>query len=95
MLNRDLNLNRKGNTLTTQSEHSHLCNRKIVQIILGPTVEHSSLSLIVLTPDGNLEIGAHVWSALGYLIYLRHLIGSRAVTEIIFILRKVFVIRAF
>ena len=43
---------------------------------------------LVLNLDGNLEIGAHVRFNLGYLICLRRLIGSRAVTNRIFGRRK-------
>ena len=44
---------------------------------------------MVLILDGNLEIGApHVRSNICYLICLRHLIGSRAVTNRICSLRK-------
>ena len=39
---------------------------------------------MVIILDSNLEIGAHVWSNLCYLIYLRHLIRSRGVTFWIF-----------
>ena len=45
---------------------------------------------MVLTLDGNLEIGAHARSDLGYLISLMHLIGSRAVTNQNFFLKKDF-----
>ena len=34
--------------------------------------------------DGDLEIGAHVWSDIGYLICSRHLFRSRAVINHIF-----------
>ena len=36
--------------------------------------------LMVLELDGNLEKGARLWSDLGYLICLRHLFRSTAVT---------------
>ena len=36
---------------------------------------------MVLILDGNLEIDAHVWRDLGYLICLRHFIRSRSVTS--------------
>ena len=39
---------------------------------------------MVLISDGNLEIGAHVRSNICYLICLRNLIRSRAVTNIFF-----------
>ena len=38
--------------------------------------------------DGYSEIGAHDWSDLGYLNCLRHLLGPRAVTNLIFFLKK-------
>ena len=44
--------------------------------------------IMVLKLDGNSEIGANVWSYLGYLICLRHLIRWRAVTNLFFFLRK-------
>ena len=37
--------------------------------------------IVVFPLDGKLDIGAHVWSDLGYLICSRHLIRSRAVTN--------------
>ena len=37
---------------------------------------------MVLILDGNTEIGTHVWSNLGYLIWLRILFRSRAVTAV-------------
>ena len=37
---------------------------------------------MVLILQGNSEIGAHVRSEIGYLIYLRHLNRSRAVTNL-------------
>ena len=37
---------------------------------------------------GNSEIGVHIWRNLGYLICLRHLIRSRAVTNLIFFFIK-------
>ena len=43
---------------------------------------------MVLIEDGNSEIGANVWINLCYLICLRQLIKSRAVTNRIFCLRK-------
>ena len=39
------------------------------------------LAYMVTILDGNLEIGAHVRSHLCYLICLRHLLGSTAVTN--------------
>ena len=43
----------------------------------------NSFSLVIIL-DGNSEIGAHLWSTLGYFICLRHLYGSRAVLNLIF-----------
>ena len=45
---------------------------------------------MVLLLDGNLDICAHVWSDLCYLICLRHLIRSRAVTNWIYFSEKTF-----
>ena len=40
--------------------------------------------VMVLILDGNSEIGAHAWCHLCYLICLRHLYGSSAVTNLNF-----------
>jgi len=37
---------------------------------------------MVLKINGNSEIGAHVWSDLGYLICLRHMFISRVVIRV-------------
>ena len=48
-----------------------------------------SWGFMVLTLDGNSEMGAHVFSAISViLICLRHLITSRAVTNRIFFSKK-------
>ena len=47
-----------------------------------------STQTMVLILDGNSEIGAQVRSNLCYLIWLRHLIRSRAVKNRIFFIRK-------
>ena len=38
---------------------------------------------MVLILDGNSEIGAHVWSDIGYSIRLSHLFSARAITNLI------------
>ena len=45
-----------------------------------------SIEVMVLILDGSLEIDAHVRSNLCYLIYLKHLIRSRGITNWIFVL---------
>ena len=50
----------------------------------------SASSTIVLMLDGSSEICTHVRSNLYYLIYLRHLIGSRAVDNRIFVSEKTY-----
>ena len=45
---------------------------------------------MVFILHGNSDIGAHVWSNTGYLICLRHLIRSRAVTNRIFFSEKTY-----
>ena len=49
-------------------------------IEFGPKI-YKTVKLTVRLLDGNLEIGAHVGGNLCYLIYLRHLIGSKRVTH--------------
>ena len=52
--------------------------------------EYRQLLVLPMVPIliGNSEIGAHVRSDLGYQICLRHLFGSRVVTNRIFFLRN-------
>ena len=51
---------------------------------------HASLCIaMVLVLDGNVEIGAHVWSEISNLICLRHLFISRAVANLKSVSRKV------
>ena len=39
---------------------------------------------MVLILDGTLEYGAHVWSAIGNLVFPRHLFTSTAASNLIF-----------
>ena len=45
-------------------------------------------NILILISDGNSDIGAHVWSNICYLICLRHLFRSRAVTIFFFFFRR-------
>ena len=45
--------------------------------------------IMVLISDDNSEIGAHVWSEDGNLVYSRHLLGSTAVANLKFLSEKI------
>ena len=62
-----------------------ICCIKLGKTSWTYTKEQRRLSIkLLLILDGNSEIGAHVRSNLDYLIFLKHLFRSRAVTNLIF-----------
>ena len=56
-------------------------NTEIKSVFSALVCSHSSKTMVL---DGYLEIGAHVRNNLCYLIFVRHLNNSRAVTNLIF-----------
>ena len=54
-------------------------------------VQYYFIFVMLLILDLSPEIGAHVWSNLCYLIYLRHLIRMKAVTNQIFFEIQIFI----
>ena len=52
--------------------------------------QYGSVLIVILILDGNSEMGAHVWSNLGYQICLRHLYTSKVTNLKLFREKKLF-----
>ena len=51
--------------------------------------QYGSVLIVILILDGNSEMGAHVWSNLGYQICLRHLYTSKVTNKESFQKKKI------